>query len=550
MINPLPSKSITRESINFLLIYLVTLFSSASLAFILSIIFDLRTVFSTKKENLMGNNIEGEVLQASIGCSHYVDNNCPDCTDSDSGISENIPWCSLSHAAQVATVGNTVCVKAGTYKENMTVKNSGSVDNYITFISYPGDTVNIEGSGIDLGGWGGLFNIKNKSYIKISGFQIKNSIGGSIGDAGPAGILVQDSDHIIIGNNSTFNTKSSGIGVWGSSDVVIDGNEIRRAVNGGSQECITISKTSNFEVKNNKVHDGVGLDRGGEGIDIKGYSAYGEVYNNRVYDLPNEVGIYIDAYSSKSPYLHDVEIYNNVVSAPVGIALGAEQGGHIEDIKVFNNVVYGGSAHGIVVTAWVGENQGTKKNVDIVNNTVYHCGHGGSWGGGIRVETDKVENIIINNNIVSQNNRWQISVTPNARSQVFVSNNLIDGFLNGYQEIYGENYLEGDPKFVNSTEGDFHLMSDSSAIDAGISTKAPLCDHENNLRPQGKTFDIGAYEYVSILSSYDLNDDGEVNTLDLRVLLENWSQEYLPADFNEDGIINLVDFAILIQNLD
>ena len=87
---------------------------------------------------------------------------------------------------------------------------------------------------------------------------------------------------------------------------------------------------------------------------------------------------------------------NNIVSSPVGIALGAEQGGHIENIKVYNNIVYGGSSHGIVVTAWIGVNEGTKNNLQIVNNTVYKCGKG-VWGGGIRVESKRVGNIIINN---------------------------------------------------------------------------------------------------------------------------------------------------------
>jgi hypothetical protein len=300
---------------------------------------------------------------STSGTTYYV---APNGNDSNPGTEAN-PWLTIQKAADTVQAGDTVYIKAGSYNEQVIVKNSGGANNYITLASSPGNSAIIDGSGIDLGDGGGLFQISNKSYIKILGLQIKNSIGGI---PGPAGILVLNSNHVIIENNSTYNTKSSGIGVWYSSNVVVDGNDVRRAVNGGSQECITISETSNFEVRNNAVHDGVGLDLGGEGIDIKQACAYAKVYNNYVYDLSGKVGLYIDAYSATYPnHLHDIEVYNNVVSAPVGIALGAEQGGHIENIKVYNNIIYGGSSHGIVITAWPAEEEGTKKNLTIVNNT-------------------------------------------------------------------------------------------------------------------------------------------------------------------------------------
>lgn len=425
---------------------------------------------------------------SASGTTYYV---APNGNDSNPGTEAN-PWLTIQRAADTLQAGDTVYIKAGTYNEQVIVKNSGNANNWITFTSYPGGTVIIDGSGLDLGGWGALFQINDKSYVKVSGLQIENSFGGV---PGPAGILVIDSYNIIIENNSTYNTSSSGIGVWRSSNVVVDGNDIQQAVNGGSQECLTISGANNFEVKNNTVHNGVGLYRGGEGIDIKQASSYGKVYDNHVYDLPGEVGLYIDAYSSKYPnHLHDIEVYNNVVTTPEGIALGAEQGGHIENIKVYNNIVYGSSSYGIVVTSWIGENEGTKRNVEIVNNTVYGCGWG-DWGGGIRVETEKVENIIINNNIISQNDGWQLSVKSGARNHVSANNNLIDGFLNGYEEVHGNNHLEGNPRFVNSARGDFHLMSDSPAIDAGTLANAPVTDLGGNHRPQGIGHDIGAYEY-------------------------------------------------------
>ena len=66
--------------------------------------------------------------------------------------------------------GDTVYIRAGTYKERVIPHNSGNADNYILYAAYPGDAVTINGNSISLPSeWGGLFDVSDKSYIKISG---------------------------------------------------------------------------------------------------------------------------------------------------------------------------------------------------------------------------------------------------------------------------------------------------------------------------------------------------------------------------------------------
>jgi hypothetical protein len=43
---------------------------------------------------------------------------------------------------------------------------------------------------------------------------------------------------------------------------------------------------------------------------------------------------------------------------------------------------------------------------------------------------------------------------------------------------------------------DYHLSSSSTCIDTGTANGAPAIDHEGAARPQGKGYDIGAYEYI------------------------------------------------------
>lgn len=142
------------------------------------------------------------------------------------------PWRTIQKAANTLVAGDTVYVRTGTYPEQVIPQNSGSDGNYITYAAYPGETATIDGSGITLpDDLAGLFHISGKEYLRVSGLRIVN--------AGPndnnAGILVLDSSHILVENNSTYHTKSSGVGVWGSNNVTADGNRIEEAGGGGGK---------------------------------------------------------------------------------------------------------------------------------------------------------------------------------------------------------------------------------------------------------------------------------------------------------------------------
>ena len=60
----------------------------------------------------------------------------------------------------------------------------------------------------------------------------------------------------------------------------------------------------------------------------------------------------------------------------------------------------------------------------------------------------------------------------------------------------GSNPVIGNPLFVDAVNGDFHLQSNSPAIDNGTNVGI-LFDRDGVSIPQGSAPDIGAYEYVS-----------------------------------------------------
>lgn len=426
---------------------------------------------------------------SASGAIYYVS---PSGSDANPG-TETQPWQTIQKATETLVAGDTVYIKAGTYPERVIPQNSGSTGNYITYAAYASDTVTIDGSSVTLpSDWGGLFDVSNKSYITISGLRIEN--------AGPndnnVGILADNASYITIEKNYIYDTVSSGIGVWNSDNITIDGNEVELACNDGEQECITVAVTDSFEVKNNHVHHGGPGNYGGEGIDIKDGSSNGKVYNNLVDNLPNTVGIYVDAWDK---HTYNIDVFQNIVHdcGSDGFDVASEAGGLLENVRIYNNIAYNNKYSGITIANW-GEPvpEHPLKDIQVINNTFYNNGQG-NWGGGINIENPDAQNVVIRNNICSQNLSFQIVAEPNVPTKnLTVDHNLIDGYRGYDGEMYGSDYVEDFPRFVDPFEADFHLQSTSPAIDKGSSVDAPSDDYDGTPRPQMTGHDIGAYEYV------------------------------------------------------
>ena len=146
---------------------------------------------------------------------------------------------------------------------------------------------------------------------------------------------------------------------------------------------------------------------------------------------------------------------------------------------------------------------------------------------------------------------------PNISSSIFWNN--AGGDLFECQARYsdteegcpGEGNISVDPLFVDSNNGDYHLLSErgrywptydvwvlddviSPCIDGGD----PNCDYSNERKPNGGRINMGAYggtPYASMKEMRwvhsDINHDGWVNMIDLAVLAKNWLT-YQPGTSN------------------
>ncbi len=106
-----------------------------------------------------------------------IDGVCGSCSDEITKIENTIDnaWCSISHAASVVEPGDTIYIRAGEYKESVTLSQSGEVQAPIIFAAYAGEEVILEG-GNYLNGWiqcssasecGGNSNWQNIYYSYI-----------------------------------------------------------------------------------------------------------------------------------------------------------------------------------------------------------------------------------------------------------------------------------------------------------------------------------------------------------------------------------------------
>jgi hypothetical protein len=417
----------------------------------------------------------------SFAATYYVAKNG---SDADPGTIDK-PWRSIGKAARTLMAGDGVMIRGGVYRERVNVKNSGTPGNYISFEAYPGESVTINGKGLRVPRWTGLFNIAGKEYIQVSGLRVLNSM--------RVGILADTSRHIVIKDNFTYNTVESGIAAWGCFDVLMEGNEVVLACNNGQGECITVCTTESFQVRFNHVHHGGPGRIGGEGICAKDGSSNGQVYGNHVHHV-NRVGIYVDAWDK---HTFNIEVFDNNVHncATDGMALASEMGGLLEGVRVTNNILYRNKYVGIVLANWGGEGVQTHplKDIAIVNNTFYR--NGNDWGGGISIDSPAISNVVVRNNIVSKNLSFQMIVDPTVPAgECSVDHNLIDGYRGYEGEIYGTDYVEGNPLFAEPAKGNFHLLQGSRAIDSGSPREAPEKDYEGVNRPQGEGYDIGAFE--------------------------------------------------------
>lgn len=398
------------------------------------------------------------------------------------------PWRTIGKAARTLDPGDAVYIQNGTYRENVKLdwRNSGTAAQHIVYQAYPGHRPVLDGSTVGTADLG-LFELTGADYIEIRGLTVRNSR--------VAGIHVRGAIGITIKNNRIERSKSSGISVWRSEQVIVEQNVLQdcRIDPAGSNEMLTVATVKDFSVAHNEVYytdkDCCGSTAG---IDVKQGSTRGQVFHNSLHDLPG-TGIYLDAWDSAT---NDIDVSGNYLrNVTLGISLGSERGGVLSDIDIYNNVIYSVKFCGIRLQSVADD--GPRRDIHIYHNTIVGSyGHGGA---AIQVSTYNAQNIRLTNNLLNfgpDTYSGQImAYNPSAITSV---SNLVYGPKEGVDDKklveVTKGTISADPRFVDRGGANFRLRADSPARDRGTTVTLDR-DHDGAYRPYGTNHDIGAYEY-------------------------------------------------------
>jgi hypothetical protein len=467
------------------------------------------------------------LAEAADGATYYVDQNHPGASDSNAG-SQDSPWLTIQHAANVMGAGDTVIVLAGEYSERVQITTSGS----------PGSPIIYRAAGVvTMKG----FTVR-ADHITIQDFEITDTPDSSTNGIG---IFVEGS-HCVIEDNYVHFATRGGIAVTATagnesltSNCVIRNNRLYRNAMAG----ISI-EGRNHLVEGNEIwktiqHHPNWADRPGW-VDADGMRYFGSghmIRANYIHDItfddPENIDPHIDCFQTWSDTYHeaasDVVFDGNICE--VLTTQAERENGHgfmladARNITIRNNII---KAYGGVNTGGGGNSDLVIVNNIFMNDLSFHQ----FWPVGLGLSD--APNSIVKNNIFYNQPYHTISVTGN-RSGQEIDYNLAyrsDGqpstcYKIDYQCVDpppAHHLWDVDPRFVNPALGDFHLGQDSPAIDTGTTLADVLNDFDGNSRPMGEEYDIGPFEFVG------------ASPIFVDVPYDHWAHHYIEVLF-EQGYI-------------
>ncbi|MCX6081292.1 MAG: DUF1565 domain-containing protein [Chloroflexi bacterium] len=469
---------------------------------------------------------------------------------------QDTPWKTIQKAVNIVKPGDKIIVRKGVYLESIKITKSGSAAHPITLTSYQDELVTIDGSDkialYSLGpvsywnieslkftstnkhtirfGWfleaatsfiairnnfinGAIFTIGNNQLfenneIDGSGYSYADGYGG-INDSN-GGLGDNATHHNIYRENYIHDfSNSNARGIWSQGrthDILIEYNRIENIWNSGLGQCINLDAGETGLVQWRQVVSKNTLANCG----------YTGIQLENVFDSQVEKNLINAKKGSKAGIV--VINYSPITGCGVGgenNQYGDTDGNSDCTGEITNNIIQ----QNIIVTeaAW-GWGYGGLVNwgaggLKIINNTIYAANSAGNAAINFQSPAAESNQTIIQNNILYNGNGPAICALS---YDSFIQDNHNLLYRNNSDTVYGlgincqgslsladynkttgkgEHSILADPQFINPAEDDFHLNMTSPAIDAGADQDINT-DIDGINRPQGRGFDIGAYELV------------------------------------------------------
>ena len=506
------------------------------------------------------------------GNFYFVDQNNPQASDENPG-TEDLPWKTINHAAEVLQAGDTVLVRGGVYNVGsspswstpaVTPSNSGTPGNPITFKAYPGNQVTITTSGGQA-----AIGSNGKNYIVWDGFTVE--MFGRM-----KGILLMNTKGCIIQNCTVIGDyidttdNHDGIRVEASEDTIVR-NCIIHGVKGDSWNSSGIKcyNVTDLIVENCEIYDCY------TGIFDKEEGRYNVYRKNIIHDIGPGPSILLHTQGGLST--EGIEINQNIIYNSPKICFACSHPMEHKNVKIYNNAFYD-----------VAIDSKRSPNLQIWNNIFYNT------------DFSIIARI---NGTPTYSNFNCFYPTAKFETGRYTDNDVIYNSLSEWQNgtNLDLNSLNQDPLFVNPTSHNFHLQPSSSCLNAGIdrqdydndgnttesinmgayitgnetiglidltqyivedsqpttcASQNGVCCNENQICQNGtfiSSSDCGNLcctgECVSPSILGDLNQDNKVNSLDFQILIQKFkeTQNIEIEDLNSDGIVDVKDIGILMH---
>lgn len=377
-------------------------------------------------------------------------------------------YTTIQQAFNAVNAGDTIVVKAGTYREVATLSKSGTASENITVRGEEGNSsVVVEGE-----------IILNGSYLHLEGLTMEGYYNSTYRDS--PGIFIQGGSNNEIARMQIQNYKQWGIKSYGSYGHYTD-NYI--------YNCAAGMKPSTGDlIERNTIER---LNRHGSTNDVDAPVDYFRVYSPNITIRDNYCfgsvaeergGMHLDFVQSWDIYdCYNVVLESNVIHGFLnqGIMINYNDvGGSVHDWTIRNNIFTGFTGSGIQTIR--------AANFLIENNLFYTNATNAQYGVWFRGEDGS--GVVRNNICIGCDAGGVVKEDPATQDRDY---NL---FYQSYQSSLSSHDLVADPQCVDIANFNFRLTSASPAINTG-QTRSFSTDLEDNPRPINGYFDIGPYEY-------------------------------------------------------
>ncbi|MFH1413957.1 MAG: PKD domain-containing protein [Candidatus Omnitrophota bacterium] len=414
------------------------------------------------------------------GNIYFVDINSPN--NPGSGTYSD-PWRSPASYYSTMRAGDTCYIRSGTYTGRYGHQTayynvsfgrnvSGSLNNEIAWVAYPGETVRFEANTYT--GAEGNFDWYNssRSYYVVSGFQLYARYRQCARMSGRNNRFI---------NNDCEGLKTHAYAIInpiGSNNDKIYGNTLHGATSG------------------NKLDHPLYIGYGTDDLDF----GWNHIFNNDVGVGP-AISINQD-YADQNGYrFENILIHDNIIdcrdSSEALRAIGFIGQADGSSAKVYNNIIIEGGGD----VSWNYCIYIYSGSLDLYNNTIYNAK--GSYA--IRLQklvdgsnTYIPETIRIKNNIITTQSGCGYFNISNENEMVLLETDYNCYFGDGNGPARDSHAVNVNPLFVNAPSN-LRPQLGSSCINSGYDTTSLVSrDIDGNLRPS-VSVDIGAYEYVSAI---------------------------------------------------